>query len=182
MWPQETGLFWQVEAHCIWSWAYMYVKPQRTNFTPNVGLEPTTLRLRVSCSTDWANRAALVFPKHKFFEKDHCSLAVRYAGPFLHASNFTNVFTFNSHKICVRKVNLSTTSSTGQCWLCVVPWHIWERLVDIITAYTGYILKLMHIVDVHGPSRMSPKYKIHAQCGARTHDPEIKSLMLYRLS
>ena len=24
---------------------------------PNVGLEPTTLRLRVSCSTDWASRA-----------------------------------------------------------------------------------------------------------------------------
>ena len=24
---------------------------------PDVGLEPTTLRLRVSCSTDWANRA-----------------------------------------------------------------------------------------------------------------------------
>ena len=27
--------------------------------TPNVGLEPTTLRLRVSCSTDWASRACL---------------------------------------------------------------------------------------------------------------------------
>ena len=26
---------------------------------PNVGLEPTTLRLRVSCSTDWASRAVL---------------------------------------------------------------------------------------------------------------------------
>jgi hypothetical protein len=28
-------------------------------FSPNVGLEPTTLRLRVSCSTDWASRATL---------------------------------------------------------------------------------------------------------------------------
>src|SRR4029434_6528217 len=27
------------------------------NTTPNVGLDPTTLRLRVSCSTDWASRA-----------------------------------------------------------------------------------------------------------------------------
>ena len=26
------------------------------NWTPNVGLEPTTLRLRVSCSTNWASR------------------------------------------------------------------------------------------------------------------------------
>ena len=34
---------------------------------PNVGLEPTTLRLRVSCSTDWASRACC------------CSLAVSYA-------------------------------------------------------------------------------------------------------
>ena len=28
--------------------------------SPNVGLEPTTLRLRVSCSTDWASRACLM--------------------------------------------------------------------------------------------------------------------------
>ena len=28
---------------------------------PNVGLEPTTLRLRVSCSTDWASRATRFF-------------------------------------------------------------------------------------------------------------------------
>ena len=27
------------------------------NVAPNVGLKPTTLRLRVSCSTDWASRA-----------------------------------------------------------------------------------------------------------------------------
>ena len=27
------------------------------NISPNVGLEPTTPRLRVSCSTDWASRA-----------------------------------------------------------------------------------------------------------------------------
>ncbi len=30
----------------------------RKSIAPNVGLEPTTLRLRVSCSTDWASRAA----------------------------------------------------------------------------------------------------------------------------
>ena len=29
----------------------------KQNVSPNVGLEPTTLRLRVSCSTDWASRA-----------------------------------------------------------------------------------------------------------------------------
>ena len=28
---------------------------------PNVGLEPTTPRLRVSCSTDWASRAACMY-------------------------------------------------------------------------------------------------------------------------
>ena len=30
------------------------------NTSPNVGLEPTTPRLRVSCSTDWASRALLI--------------------------------------------------------------------------------------------------------------------------
>ena len=29
--------------------------------SPNVGLEPTTLRLRVWCSTDWASRDVLTF-------------------------------------------------------------------------------------------------------------------------
>jgi hypothetical protein len=29
-------------------------------WSPNVGLEPTTLRLRVSCSTDWASRAVVM--------------------------------------------------------------------------------------------------------------------------
>ena len=32
---------------------------------PNVGLEPTTLRLRVSCSTDWASRARYAGGKYK---------------------------------------------------------------------------------------------------------------------
>ena len=31
---------------------------------PNVGLEPTTLRLRVSCSSDWASRASTTSTKH----------------------------------------------------------------------------------------------------------------------
>ena len=34
-----------------------YLLNKRKLFAPNVGLEPTTLRLRVSCSTDWASRA-----------------------------------------------------------------------------------------------------------------------------
>ncbi len=33
-------------------------KKSEKKCSPNVGLEPTTLRLRVSCSTDWASRAA----------------------------------------------------------------------------------------------------------------------------
>ena len=37
--------------------------------TPNVGLEPTTLRLRVSCSTDWASQAFI------------CILCIKLANP-----------------------------------------------------------------------------------------------------
>ena len=43
-------------------------------WSPNVGLEPTTLRLRVSCSTDWASRAAQ-WPHPTFslsFQKPSC--------------------------------------------------------------------------------------------------------------
>ena len=41
--------FWTKQNKCLWRWGKSY--------SPNVGLEPTTLRLRVSCSTDWASRA-----------------------------------------------------------------------------------------------------------------------------
>ena len=37
----------------------------RKFFSPNVGLEPTTLRLRVSCSTDWASRADCISMSQK---------------------------------------------------------------------------------------------------------------------
>ena len=49
------------------------VLENKTYSAPNVGLEPTTLRLRVSCSTDWASQA--YFPSHilKYvFEKQFC--------------------------------------------------------------------------------------------------------------
>ena len=42
-----------------------YWLAQKTS--PNVGLEPTTLRLRVWCSTDWASRAL-------YFGNQNCSL------------------------------------------------------------------------------------------------------------
>ena len=37
-----------------WLW---FLKKMKNEMSPSVGLEPTTLRLRVSRSTDWANRA-----------------------------------------------------------------------------------------------------------------------------
>ena len=37
---------------------------QQKKSAPNVGLEPTTLRLRVSCSTDWASRARYACPNN----------------------------------------------------------------------------------------------------------------------
>ena len=56
----------------LFNWALepVYIKKkQRKNktkiVTPNVGLEPTTPRLRVSCSTDWASRAVLNTLRHR---------------------------------------------------------------------------------------------------------------------
>ena len=42
---------------------------RKNKIAPNVGLEPTTLRLRVSCSTDWASRAG-IFRQWKYFDTD----------------------------------------------------------------------------------------------------------------
>ena len=43
---------------CVYYWGRGKRKRKKKNCSPDVGLEPTTLRLRVSCSTDWANQAA----------------------------------------------------------------------------------------------------------------------------
>ena len=55
--------------------------------------------------------------------------------------------------------------------------HCFSRKLKILFCYLAY----------HLETRYSPTYKIFSKClvaqrGARTHDPEIKSLMLYRLS
>ena len=42
------------------------------SLSPNVGLEPTTLRLRVSCSTDWASRAVGSATKQKQYLAIKC--------------------------------------------------------------------------------------------------------------
>ena len=45
-----------------WNWglSIKLMNTKKEKFEPNVGLEPTTPRLRVSCSTDWANQATHV--------------------------------------------------------------------------------------------------------------------------
>ena len=50
--------------HCICTylfWPWLLYHWTENNWSPNVGLEPTTLRLRVSCSTDWASRAVFCY-------------------------------------------------------------------------------------------------------------------------
>ena len=49
-------------------------------FTPNVGLEPTTLGIRVPCSTDWANRAAI----HAAINVNNYNISSNYPSPLLH--------------------------------------------------------------------------------------------------
>ena len=58
------------------SWQYLHLNnnaktKEVDKSSPNVGLEPTTLRLRVSCSTDWASRAYLLW---FFWIKGWCRL------------------------------------------------------------------------------------------------------------
>ena len=50
---QCTGNF------CVACYFFCFSSSMQKETSPNVGLEPTTLRLRVSCSTDWASRALL---------------------------------------------------------------------------------------------------------------------------
>ncbi len=52
---------------------------------PNVGLEPTTLRLRVSCSTDWASQ------KKPFLQKTLCGNYIRRPLPKQHEKNWKQI-------------------------------------------------------------------------------------------
>ena len=45
---------------CCWC-VFLPENYQQRRWATNVGFEPTTLRLRVSCSTDWASRARYAF-------------------------------------------------------------------------------------------------------------------------
>ena len=54
-----------------------YSENFRKKWSPNVGLEPTTLRLRVSCSTNWASRDMVIFVNlflNKFFKATGSSM------------------------------------------------------------------------------------------------------------
>ena len=51
-WRNATVVETELQSKCICRF--------HQNDTPNVGLEPTTPRLRVSCSTDWASRAVIL--------------------------------------------------------------------------------------------------------------------------
>ena len=58
-----TELFRLVEWRKKWTkrfWNMLLLWKEKKRISPNVGLEPTTPRLRVSCSTDWANRADIL--------------------------------------------------------------------------------------------------------------------------
>ena len=58
-----TELFRLVEWCKKWTkrfWNMLLFWKEKKRISPNVGLEPTTPRLRVSCSTDWANRADIL--------------------------------------------------------------------------------------------------------------------------
>ena len=47
----------QIDTLGVWCFAHHSYRMKCQLTAPDVGLEPTTLRLRVSCSTDWASRA-----------------------------------------------------------------------------------------------------------------------------
>ena len=59
-------LIWSCGLGCFW-WMQEQDRQRGQKHTPNVGLEPTTTRLRVLRSADWANRAVLVWKSVDLF-------------------------------------------------------------------------------------------------------------------
>ena len=136
---------------------------QRISFAPNVGLEPTTPRLRVSCSTDWANRADFVYSKQIFFEKEYCCFGVHYPGSCLHASNFKNVFQFNSHKISIGNCSMECTAFVLYDTLsylrksCTKHDLIQQHCHDVVALFGKFRRTLFLKLDMYFWSLMSPK-------------------------
>ena len=76
---QHIGIHIQVPWYLAWYFTLIIWKPKTRkkyfensnnekskNMSPDMGLEPMTLRLKVWCSTDWANRAAHIESQVKF--------------------------------------------------------------------------------------------------------------------
>ena len=64
----ECDVLWTTLAKSLWDNLEVGIKHN----APDEGLEPATLRLKVWCSTDWANRALYMNVHIRLFYKDRC--------------------------------------------------------------------------------------------------------------
>ena len=88
---------------------------------PNVGLEPTTLRLRVSCSSDWASRAT-----------DRRTVSVPgNQNPQVRMQITTYKSTMELLLCAWRRDLKSTPTSTWDSWPCRLPRGRARRLVEV---------------------------------------------------
>ena len=172
-----------------------------------MGLEPTTLRLRVSCSTDWASRALEDAAKvTHLLPEDVPSMCQMWDSRLSHPiasthpccglscrllpNNAPNSACFLSKARGQPELNRRPLDLQSNALpLSYIPTHL--ILVKAFgsqhTAAASSVVKSMiYAVTMiwSSPDQINEGWgeKVCAQCGARTHDPGIKSPMLYRLS
>ena len=98
-------------------------------WSPNVGLEPTTLRLRVSCSTDWASRATY----WKWFNYSNLKLSFQVVDSVLY---FVKPISFEydqrwHHQHCITPAPLCAKSPMGRYLILESPFkEKWMNFQD----------------------------------------------------
>ena len=157
-----------------------------------MGLEPTTLRLRVSCSTDWASRALRTCSLSWTLLQDAQEMlweAGKSAWPLpkplliicVHLAWLIDckVLQIHTKPQGTAGVEPATSRSAVECSATeLYPQPTTFTNLNWITPV--HETQMDQYLDYGDWIRVNKTYT--AQRGARTHDPEIKSLMLYRLS
>ena len=113
--------------------------------TPNVGIEPTTTRLRVVRSTDWANSAVVILPRPIDVHNPalHCQLHYQHLNSLITYCLYA-LYTLTSHMVWLHRLCSHFPCRPNQ-WSqphCLVEqYHGWSPLHQMVAVH---VINLVH--------------------------------------
>ena len=164
--------------------------------SPDMGLEPMTLRLKVWCSTDWANRAPCWSSSKSWLVKRIFDWYLDWIVYIKKSLKKLFLDLNKSKQIGAVKarcdINLVTFPfSNSSCHFQQTKMQIKKKLLFLYSFRDAGQKKCFEQPTIFTCSKWNARMRLYkcllqndsiARYGTWTHDPQIKSLMLYRLS